>query len=279
MMLSNCSGKWSATGGSEAGACMTFVDVGGYRLDADVLDGRSPPVVFVNGLATPKSTWADVLSKLGCGSQVVLYDRAATGGSEPRPQCSVSYGFLAAELLRLLDRLSVVQPAVFVGHSVGSLVVRMVAAYAPTKVAGMVHVDGSIPELAFTGPQRSRVDGSPWGGSEIDHTLGTLEVNAAVLPLEVPTVTLVKTPGRYPNTVFPDIDELWDRGQQQMADELGAFRVDAVDSGHFIQNDAPGLVALAVDSVVDAVRIGSRDVALDEEWVGAAGGLMPAVVG
>lgn len=250
---------------------MVMVDVGGYRLDADVVGGRLPPVVFVTGRGAAKSTWAEVRSRVTCGSTAVTYDRPAIGASEARPSRRATYGDFAAELVTLLDRLYIEEPAVFVGHSIGSLVVRMVAGTAPSRVSGMVHVDGTIPELIFHGEQQHRADGDSPDGTEIEHERGTAEVAAAGSPF-VPGIALVQTPGRFVKSMFPDIDDRWDRGQQHLCDATGAVRIDAVDAGHAIHLENPALVAFAVDAVVAAVRAEEPTVDLDLDHVAAVGG-------
>src|SRR5690606_38640112 len=135
--------------------------------------------------------------------------------------------------------------------SIGSLIVRMVAGSAPSRVSGMVHVDGTIPALIFNGEEKDRIDGNSPAGTEVDHELGTAQVAAVDYP-SVPGVALVQTPGRFVKSMFPDIDERWDRGQQELCDASGATRIDAVDAGHCIHLENPDLVAFAVDSVVAA---------------------------
>jgi pimeloyl-ACP methyl ester carboxylesterase len=44
-------------------------------------------------------------------------------------------------------RFPIAEPAVFVGHSIGSLIVRMLASRLPDRVADMVYDNGTIPEI------------------------------------------------------------------------------------------------------------------------------------
>lgn len=250
---------------------MVMVDVGGYRLDADVVGGRLPPVVFVTGRGAAKSTWAEVRPMLTCGSLTVTYDRPAIGASEARPSRRATYGEFATELVTLLDRLHIEEPAVFVGHSIGSLIVRMVAGTAPSRVSGMVHVDGTIPELIFQGDESRPIDGNSPDGTEIQHDVGTAEVGGAGSPF-VPAIAMVQTPGRFTQSPYPDIDERWDRGQQHLCDATGAVRIDAVDAGHSIHRENPELVTFAIDAVVAAVRAEEVTVDLDLDQVAAVGG-------
>lgn len=126
----------------------------GYMLDVRVVEAGAgaaagPPVVFVNALGTEMATWARVVERLSPGPRMLTYNRAGIGRSTPRPprQRTATYGDFATELVALLDLLGLTEPAVCVGHSIGSLIVRMLAAHWPDRVAGVVHVDGTIPEI------------------------------------------------------------------------------------------------------------------------------------
>ena len=60
------------------------------------------------------------------------------------------------------------RPVVLVGHSVGSLIIRMFAAAHPEQVAGTVHVDGSLPRLILWPGGGGHVDGEGPDATEID---------------------------------------------------------------------------------------------------------------
>lgn len=87
----------------------------------------------------------------------------------------------------------------------------------------------------------------------------------------MPGVVLVKTPGRWPNPLTPDLDERWSAAEQLLAEHSGAVRIESVDSGHHLQDEVPDLVGLAVRSVVHAVKDGTP-VTFDSGAVAAAGG-------
>lgn len=253
----------------------------GYMLDFRVVEGAvgvdRPPVVFVNAQGIEMTTWAGVVRRLSPGPRMLTYDRAGVGRSTLRPPRArtVSYGEFAAELIALLDLIGITEPAVCVGHSIGSLIVRMLAARRPDRVAGMVHVDGTIPEIAgeivARDPSQDWLDGLDPDGTLIDHAAGTEEVNAITAYPQVPGVVLVKTPRRWPSSPIPDLAERWSEGEQLLAEQTGAVRIDAVDAGHFLQNDVPDLVTLAIRAVLDAARHRSP-VTLDRDAVAAAGG-------
>lgn len=253
----------------------------GYMLDFRVVEGTAgaagPPVVFVNAQGIEMTTWAGVVGRLSPGPRMLTYDRAGIGRSTLRPprERTVTYGGFAAELVALLDLVGITEPAVCVGHSIGSLIVRMLAARRPDRVAGMVHVDGTIPEISGEivagDPSQDWLDGLDPDGTLIDHAAGTEEVNGITAYPEVPGVVLVKSAPRWPSSPIPDLAERWSAGEQSLAEQTGAVRIDAVDAGHFLQNDVPDLVTLAVRAVLDAARR-RAPVTLDEDAVAAAGG-------
>jgi pimeloyl-ACP methyl ester carboxylesterase len=247
-------------------------------ISAEDLDGRNPPVVLVSSLGDPASYWKQVIRQLGTGPRVISYDRPGIGDSPPRPAPNppVSYGRFAAELAALLDHLGVSVPVVLVGHSFGSLIIRVFAGAYPGRVGGMVHVDGSLPRLFLWPGADSPVDGGGRGATEVDAARGEAEVIRAGLP-RVPSIVLARTPGRW-RTPPPDpaIDGVWQRAQAELAQDSGSPLIVARDAGHRIPEDAPGLVAFAVDQVVLAVRDHRDAVALDPDQVGAVGGDLAA---
>jgi pimeloyl-ACP methyl ester carboxylesterase len=241
---------------------------------AEIRDGRDPPVVMVSALGEPGSNWQPVIKQLGTGPRVITYDRPGIGASPPRPAPNppLTYSAFAGELAALLDHLGIGRPVVLVGHSVGSLIIRMFAAAHPDQVAGTVHVDGSLPRLILWPGGGGHADGEGPDATEIDLASGEAEVIHAELPL-VPSIVLARTPGRW-STPPPDpaIDGIWQRGQADLARRSGAALIIAKDAGHRIPVDASGLVAFAVDQVVMSVREGSSTGALDARQVERAGG-------
>jgi pimeloyl-ACP methyl ester carboxylesterase len=243
---------------------MMMVDLGGYRVAAHLEPGADPTVVFVAQMGTAGATWRPVIDLLTTGPAVVTYDRAGIGASDARPEPGkpIPYSVPADELAVMLDRLGVTGPFVLVGHSVGSLYMRVYAARHPQRVAGMVHVDGSIPALRLWPSQPAPVDGDRPDSSTLDPDAGELEMRDLQLP-NVPGVVLVRTPGRWAVTLpDPGIDERWQQAQVDLAQQTGATLIVAPDAGHQIPRESPALVASAVDAVVRAARMNDIAVVL-----------------
>jgi len=124
-----------------------LVDVGGHRLHLNCVGSGTPTVILESGLGETAAYWASISTAVAHDTQVCVYDRAGRGWSDPAsaPQDGVA---VATDLHILLDRGHVPGPLVLVGHSSGTLYVRIFAGRYPEQVAGMVLLDGQ-PAEAF----------------------------------------------------------------------------------------------------------------------------------
>jgi pimeloyl-ACP methyl ester carboxylesterase len=258
-------------------------DLGDYLVaaEADWPGGAGGPggpvVVFVSGLGEPGTVWRPVLSRLRSGPRAglpaVTYDRAGIGASQPRPDQGPPhpYSAVATELRAVLDGLGVDRPAVLVGHSFGCSVVRTFASRWPRRVAGLVLVEASVPQLALWRGSGSLRDGDDAYSTLLDVEAGAAELAGERLP-PVPAVVLTRTPGRWPDPPpDPEIDRYWQARHRLLADQLNAAHVIALDAGHRLIEDATDLVALAIEAVLDAIA-DNRPVTLEPDAVTAAAG-------
>ncbi len=112
------------------------------------LGDQGPLVVFESGIAATHLNWMGIAPRIAEFSRVFLYDRAGFGyspaASEPRT---------ARQCARELDPP---EPAILVGHSFGSLIVRLFAEMHPERVKGLVLVDPILLHEWFPATETSR---------------------------------------------------------------------------------------------------------------------------
>lgn len=117
-----------------------MVDVGSHALHTRIVGNGHPVVVIDGGIAARAEEWYALQDTLAARTQVVVYDRAGYGASEPGPLPRHSAREVG-ELKALLDAANVPGPYVLVGHSLGALNAQAFAASHPEAVAGLVLLD------------------------------------------------------------------------------------------------------------------------------------------
>ena len=105
----------------------------------------SPAVVLAPGFMSLTIDWSRVQPTLARTTQVVSYDHAGQGFSDPGP-LPRSPARNAADLKAMLVSAGIAPPYVLVGLSMGSFEVRHFAQQHPDEVLGMVLVDPSFNE-------------------------------------------------------------------------------------------------------------------------------------
>ncbi len=103
--------------------------------------GASPTVVLESGLFGTATDWEQVLPLLAQGGRVCAYDRSGLGRSPPKTM-GEDPAAIARELKSVLDGLGETRPVILVGHSNGALYVEQFAELWPSRVAGLVYVNG-----------------------------------------------------------------------------------------------------------------------------------------
>ena len=116
------------------------------------IDGAGPPVLMVHGLGGTSNFYQVQAQALAERFQVIRVDSAGAGRSPVSDQISI--GSHAGELAVLLDQLGVSGAAV-IGHSMGTLVVRTLAARHPALVSRLVLL-GAVAEPADVARQAQR---------------------------------------------------------------------------------------------------------------------------
>lgn len=149
-----------------------LVDVAGSPRHVLVTPGDGPTVLFENALATPCTAWDRVTAGLAPGTPTVAHDRPGNGWSPRSAHAPGTAAQAAADVTALLAALGVDGPLVVVGHSVGGLLVRVLADALPDRVAGLVLVDSSHPDqLARSAVQRDSV-------SVVEHSIDIMQRRA-----------------------------------------------------------------------------------------------------
>jgi len=116
------------------------------------VDGEGPAVLLVHGLGGTSNFYQVQADALAETHQVIRVDSAGAGRSEAREDISIATH--ADDLAAVLDALGVASAAV-VGHSMGTLVVRALAARHPAKVSALALL-GAVAEPADAGRQAQR---------------------------------------------------------------------------------------------------------------------------
>jgi len=138
-----------------------LVDIGGGRRLHLHCQGTGTPVVVLDaGLAASSLTWSLVQPRVATFARACSYDRTGLAWSDP-PRIPITASRLADDLHALLVTAGVPPPYVLVGHSFGSLVLRMFASRYRDETAGMVLVDPVDPAewLDLVAAERRRVQG------------------------------------------------------------------------------------------------------------------------
>ncbi|GAA1696369.1 alpha/beta hydrolase [Kribbella yunnanensis] len=240
----------------------TQIDVGGYKLAAEITGSGAPTVVFSSGLGDAGEAWDATIAALESSVQLVTYARAGIGASDSLADSTPrSLGAAAEELHRLLTAANVEGPYVVVGHSIGALIGQIFAARWPPDLAGLVLVDPSDAQLwlDYDKPKLVMADGDRDDHASFDVRLGAAEVTASRRPLSAPSFVVTSRVGRWLDAKTPELfrpfslevlDQRWQSWHKTLAADLGATQRVAEVGGHYVQNDQPELVAGAIDELV-----------------------------
>lgn len=129
---------------------------------ASSVKGGGPTIVFVHGYTCDSSVWAGQVDYFARNHRVVTLDLPGHGASDEAAVERFSMDFFAAAVEAVREEIGA-EKVVFVGHSMGALVIRQYALRHPERVAGLVAVDGvldareiaSYPEIEVTPQSRA----------------------------------------------------------------------------------------------------------------------------
>lgn len=119
-----------------------FTYLRGKKQYVVVLGKGEPTIVFLTGKGRDQNDFKKVYNKLKKTNQIFAYDRAGIGQSEAfRGDRTVDT--MAFELHELLIKENIKPPYIFVGHALGTYIMRCYANMYPGTISGMVFVDPS----------------------------------------------------------------------------------------------------------------------------------------
>ena len=138
----------------------------GYRLITSSQGGKSPLVVFINGLGLPSSSWNATISlfqesAISFKPQFLTYDRYGQGATTSRdptdeqPGKESGYGHDLSDAVKDLHELLEIvapesSPLVFVAASIGVHLARLYVQEYPGTVEGLLFLDSNIGNKEFT---------------------------------------------------------------------------------------------------------------------------------
>jgi pimeloyl-ACP methyl ester carboxylesterase len=135
------------------------------RLNVLVTGHGSPTIILNAGGIGSTLEWRRVQSRLATANRVVSYDRAGLGFSDPGPLPRTPSRSVK-DLRAALTALDIEPPYILVGHSTGSLDVRLFAFQSPDQVVGIVLVDPRgdrlISRLSQVSPAFAELARSEW---------------------------------------------------------------------------------------------------------------------
>lgn len=244
------------------------VDAGGHGLNLLIGGKRSsdqsPAVILEGGFGTGIASWTTVQAEIAKFAQVVSYDRAGLGQSEPGPKPRTAKQ-IALELHTALHTAGIKPPYVLVGHSFGGPYIRVFAGMYPSEVAGLVLIDPS--QEAFDEWNRAR---PAWKANEAKRkeeetsqlakaTQGVRDESASV-SVSYGQARAAKVPPGIPVTLLTamldpgtplEMTRMWaEKHKEWIAKVPGGRLVLAEKSRHFIQADEPQLVIEAIKQQV-----------------------------
>ncbi|MCP9956232.1 alpha/beta fold hydrolase [Streptomyces sudanensis] len=136
-------------------------------------DPDGPTVVLAHGFGCDQNMWRLIVPALADSHRVVLFDYVGSGGSDPSAWSEERYSSLdgyAQDAVDVCEELDL-REAVFVGHSVSSMVGVLAAQAAPERIGALVMVT----------PSPCYIDDEGYRGGftaeDIDELLASLESN------------------------------------------------------------------------------------------------------
>lgn len=246
----------------------------------------SPTVVFTAGAGAPASSWKLVQPEVARRTRTCAWDRAGFGSSDAslaRQTASET----TRDLARALAGAKVTGPLVLVGHSIGAYETLLLADGLGKRLAGMVLVDPSLPDMfralgddparlmaPLAAPFRACAAAlragtpPPPGAFRCTGPFAKLDTAVSFLDSAGDSAREVVNPNRdygaIPLLVLTAgprraLASPWDFGHDQLA-ALSTTGVNRYipDSGHMMHRERPDAIVAAVGNVLDRVSLSSH---------------------
>lgn len=244
----------------ERSANARMIDVGGYRLKANVRPGKLPAIVFENGGGMGYDVWDGVREALEASTDnaIVSYNRAGIHGSELYEGEYDIYKEVDG-LHRLLEALNLSDSFLYAGHSYGGFVQYAYASKYPDNIKALLFLDPNT--IDYT--KWSDADEKERANYNIDHitdpvykeamtrqAFGFPKVESEVgrIPAIAVHCTLITAGQNQPSEGL----SAWRNGQIELAKRCGSSEfLIARDSDHMIQIREPELVARKIEELLE----------------------------
>ncbi|WP_078382226.1 alpha/beta fold hydrolase [Sutcliffiella halmapala] len=233
-----------------------FVQINNCKLFAKLVgdEKRKPTIVMDAGYGDYSKAWDSVIAELSKLSNVLIYDRAGLGKSEPSYTPRTSHE-MVKELNELLQEAKIMPPYILVGHSFGGVNTRLYVTKYTSEVCGLILVDSTpedyrerfLPTMSEEFQQAYNKQFVLEGNyDEFMESLKQLKETRR--KLNVPLIVL--SAGKKAH-YSEESQVLWNEMQEEMLEiSSNSQFIIAENSAHYIQNDEPEVVVRAIKQLI-----------------------------
>lgn len=234
----------------------TLVDLGGYKMHFNVMEGKGTPILFEAGGGNDATVWHGLLEKIHnvTGATLITYDRSGFGQSELNPDLKNDSDFGIEngikELETGLSKLGFNNEIILVSHSYGGLYNLLYARKHPKKVRSIILIDAT--PSGFWNEELLTMRDNNVEISSIEKHSGDYYMNANFnetmryvrnmdFPEKIP-ITNVFPEKSFP--YFPDaLSNRWRKLHEELDDNRdNVTNIIAKGSGHAVFQDNPALI-------------------------------------
>jgi len=252
--------------------------ISGRQLAFCRMGSKSPTVIFETGLGAESSEWSPIQKSIASTTLTFRYDRVGRGRSDPADHIRTAED-MVGDLRSLLRVAGVPGPYILVGHSFGGLLMRLFAHWYRDEVSALVLVDAmneaqfdvigsALPPVAPDDPPALQGFRKFWCGGWKDPQSTAEKIDFAEcfrqisevqslgqLPVRIISAgTAINSPF-LPAHARPALQASWNHLQSQFLQiSSDARQTFALQSGHFVQRDAPEVITETIRELIATVR-------------------------